>query len=128
MLARTDHQLSIHLLIDALGEVGGAGIIDRDNDHAAQGATEKRRHPLGRVRPPQQDAFAFTNSAFLQFAGKAEGSLGHLPIGPAHGAVSAKLNVSALPPSSQKTFEVFDHGAALHAQDGIALQRPALSS
>ena len=121
MPAGTHHQPSIHLLINALGEVGGAGIIDGDDDHATQGATKKRRHPLGRVWPPQQDAIAFNYSTFFQFAGKAEGSLGHLLIAPAHGTVSAKLNVGALSPSSQKAIEVFDNGAALHVQDGIAL-------
>src|SRR5689334_14285108 len=119
MLLGTHHQPSIHLPINALGKVGGAGIIDGNNDRAAQCATKKCRHPLGRVCPPQQDALAFTNSTFLQFAGKAEGSLGHLPVGPAHGPVAAMLKVGTLPPSSQKIFEVFNHGAAFHTWDGI---------
>src|SRR6185436_21183202 len=119
MLLGTHHQPSIHLLINALGKVGGAGIIDRHYDHATQGATKKCGHPLGRGWPPQQDALALTYSAFFQFAGKAEGSLGHLPVGPAHGPVAAMLKVGTLPPSSQKIFEVFNHGAAFHTWDGI---------
>jgi hypothetical protein len=119
MLLGTHHQPSIHLLMNALGKVGGAGIIDGNNDHAAQCATKKCRHPLGRVWPPQQDALALTYSAFFQFASKAEGSLGHLPVGPAHGPVAAMLKVGTLPPSSQKIFEVFNHGAASPSWDGI---------
>src|SRR5713101_2631497 len=119
---RAQQEPALHLLIHPPREVGSPGIIDRDYDDAAQRTAEKRHHPLGRVRSPQQDALAFSDGALLQFAGKLECGLGHLTVAPANGAVSPMLNIGAPSASSQKVFEVFDYRAALHAYDGIALR------
>ena len=115
MFTRAHQQSSIYSPIDSLSEIGCARVIKRHNDHATQPAAKEYRHPLCRIRPPQQDALAFPDSTLFQFAGKTERSLGHLPVAPAFHAVPATLYVGALPPSSQKVVKVFDNGAVLHA-------------
>src|SRR5271169_4435620 len=115
MFTRAHQQPCIYLLIDSLRKIGRARLVNRNYDRAAQGTTKKRRHPLSRVRSPQQDPVAFADGTLLQFAGKTERCLGHLPVAPAFGAVSAPLDIGALPPTSQKGVKIFDEGAALHA-------------
>jgi len=47
MLTRTQQKAASHLLIHALSEVGNSGIIDGNDDGAAQRAAEKRHNPFG---------------------------------------------------------------------------------
>src|SRR5580765_4956883 len=112
MRTRTDQQLSIHLLKHALSEISSARFVDRNDDHAPQRTTKERHHPFRRVRAPQQDALTFADAALFQFARKTVRGLGHLPVAPAFSAVSAMLDVGALPLPSQKARKVFDNGAA----------------
>src|SRR6266700_3436741 len=106
MLARAQQEPAPHQLTDMLHEVGGAGIVDRYDDGAAQGATEERRHPLRRVWRPQQNALALAYSSVLEFASKLVCGPGHLPVAPADDPVPATLNVGTLIALLHKVFEV----------------------
>src|SRR5580700_4697946 len=84
-------------------------VIHGDDHYAAQGASEKRRNPLGRVRTPDENPLGLRNSASIQLARKLKSEFSDLSVRPAHSAISAMLHVGNLVPSLQKMVEVCEN-------------------
>src|SRR5438034_4385841 len=114
MLSGTDQELGADLLRDTKREFLRGGIVHWNDDHSAQCASKKRRHPLGGIWPPNQNAFAFGDSSICQLTRAAKCQFGNLAIGPARSAISAALYVGVLLASLYKAAEIFADRAALH--------------
>ena len=67
MFPRTDEQSRVDLLVHAHREIGRRGVVHGHNHHAAQRTSQKNRDPFGGIRPPENNAFAFVDSARFQF-------------------------------------------------------------
>ena len=82
MFSRADRQLRLDLLVDALGEVERGGVIHGDNDRASQRAAKEGGHPLGGIRPPEQNPVAFGDGTCLEFTGELKGGFSDAAITP----------------------------------------------
>src|SRR5208282_6522337 len=95
-LRRTDAKFRIHLLRDPLSEVRSGDVVDRDNDHSAQQASEKGNHPLGAVLTPDEDLVALGDLARVELAREAMRVSQHLTVRPALRAIAAMMDVGNL--------------------------------
>jgi hypothetical protein len=91
--ARAQHQLRSHLCADPARKIRAGRIVDRNSDHPAKRASEKRRHPFRTVRPPQQHGVALYNVARFQLAGKLISNSCDPRIAPALAPVSSRKHV-----------------------------------
>src|SRR5437667_10284684 len=112
MLSGTDQELGADLLRNTKSERWRGGIVHWNNDHSAQCASKKRRHPLGGIWPPNQNAFAFDDSSICQLTRAAKCQFADLAIGPARSAISAALYVGVLQASAENAGEIFAGRAA----------------
>lgn len=106
VLAGTDQQSGRNLTENPQCKVGRAGVVNRNDDDPAAGAGEEDAHPCRRVRPPEQDAIAFANSAGVQFTCKTVGCLCDLTICLRNCAVANVLRISRLLPETFKFRQV----------------------
>ena len=114
MHSRGHLQPGSNLLPYPCSKIRRGGVVHRDHDHAPRGASKKCRHPLGRIRAPEYDAFTFVNSSRLKLAGELEGSFRYLPVGPSLSAIARRLRVGTFVASAQKVIEIFSQRAAIH--------------
>ena len=106
--AGAEQEFGVHFARDPLDEIFCCDAIHRHHYRAAQHAAEKRRHPLGAVFAPEQDAVAGGDVAGFQLAGELAGGLGDLAVGPTQSAVAALVDVGGLRAVPVEKVEVFD--------------------
>ena len=92
----TYDQSGSHLRADAAGKIGAGRIIHGNGNHAAEGASQKRRDPLGAVRTPQKHCIALANLSRFELTGKLICHSGHATVAPAFVTVAARKHVGAV--------------------------------
>jgi hypothetical protein len=93
---RPHQQFGFDLRSDPPRKVDGRPIIYRHNHYATKHASEKNRHPLRAVFPPDDYAVTFYDSPRLEFAGESARQVPDISICERFRAVSAPLPASAL--------------------------------
>ncbi len=116
VLRRADAESGVHLLGHALGKVRGRNLVDRDNNYAAQQASEERHHPLGAVLAPEENLVTLGDFSRVQLARKTLGVSQHLAIGPALHSIAAVMDVGNFERVALKVVEILQDGGACHLQ------------
>ena len=116
VLRRADAKLGVYLLGHALGEVGSGNLVDGNNDHAAQQASEEDDHPLGAVLAPDEDFVAFGDLARVQLARETMRVGQHIAVRPALRAIAAMMDVGDLAGMPLEVVEILQDGGACHQE------------
>ena len=66
---------------DAMGEVGGAGGVERDGEDAAEETAEECGDPVGGVFAPEDDTLAGEDAATFELGGEPACELGEVAVG-----------------------------------------------
>lgn len=120
MVLRTNQQLGADLAVYSPSKVCPCDVVERHHHHATQKASEKNRNPFGRIGSPDHNPLPFRDPSCLELSGEAKRHAHHLPVGPAHTAISLALDVSDLLPVRKENWQVFEEGMAFHREKSSA--------
>jgi len=105
------------------GNVGGKierrGIIEGNNDHAAQQATPEGGHPFRGVSAPKEDAVAGSNATFFQLKSAEDGIPGEPLVSPGFAAITALLDNGDATRETCEFIEEREKAGAGHSSDAL---------
>src|SRR5215467_10514763 len=96
MIPGADEQFRADLLKNAVREIGRRGMVHRYGDNAAICASQKRRDPHRRVRPPQHDTIPFAYLPYVEFSRETIRVGRDLGVAFASDSISAPLGIGLL--------------------------------
>src|SRR5271157_1865235 len=117
--AGSESELDAGIRSDPGGKIECRGIIEGNNNRAAQQATPEGGDPFRGIRTPEKDAIAGLNATFFQLESAEDGSPGELLVSPSIATITALLDNSDAAREACKFIEEREKAGTGHSSDAL---------